>query len=220
MKKSILVNAGLLVSIGILTACGDNNEQSLEESSSNESEINESNEEGSTEGLPEKSDFGSNDDSDDGSETNFDEGKTEDQLDLRIGDTGKIETNLNMIEVILNSVSIEESINEETPERDNFIVADITLKNLADETLDIAEAIDVLELASSLDSGGGSDFSHYYDAIEPMEGTLESGQEINGQLLFEENQYDEYFIRVSEGLIAAGGAKNQVIWTFTEEEAE
>ena len=220
MKKSILVNAGLLVSIGILTACGDNNEQSLDESSSNESEINESNEEGSTEGLPEKSDFGSNDDSDDGSETNFDEGTTEDQLDLTIGDTGVIETNLNLIELTLNSVEFEESINGETPERESFIIANVTLKNLADDTLDIVEALDVIEITGGLDISGGSDYSHYYDAIEPLEGELESGQEIEGQLLFEEDEFDKYYIRVTEGLIAAGGAKNQAIWTFREEVAE
>ncbi|MGN7312382.1 hypothetical protein ACTHQ4_14905 [Alkalicoccobacillus gibsonii] len=238
MKKTLKITAITAITLGVLIACSDNedaNDSSSEpnnEEASNDSENDDDNtstteepvDEGSNEGLPEKSDFKSDDESDkeseDGSGPNLGEGDTEDQLELKIGDTGQIETTINMIEVTLTNVSIEESIKDATPERDYFLVADINLKNLADDPMDITEAIGVLELTGDLEGGGGPDFSGYYDAIEPMEGSLESGQEIEGQLLFEENDFEEYYIRVNEGLIAAGGAKNQAIWTFKKEEAE
>ncbi|MGN7312386.1 hypothetical protein ACTHQ4_14925 [Alkalicoccobacillus gibsonii] len=221
MKSTKSVCGVLLVSFSILVACGDNNDQSLDGNVDNDSEIDDTQVEGSSEGLTSKRNSSSDDvDTEEDLNPDLSEGETEDQLDLRIGDTGKIETNLNVIEVTLNDVSLEEEINGEMPERDYFYVADITLKNLADEKADIAEALDVLEIASSLDGSGGSDYSHYYNAIEPMEGELESGQEIRGQLLFEEDDFEEYFIRVSLGLVAAEGAKNQAIWTFMKDEAE
>lgn len=222
MLKLLKVTATVL-GISFLFACS--NQETTEAPSTQErsdSTVNEDTQvEGSSEGLTSKRDSSSDDEgTEEDSSPDLSEGTTEDQLDLRIGDTGKIETNLNVIEITLNDVSLEEEINGEMPERDYFFVADITLKNLADEKADIAEALDVLEIASSLDGSGGSDYSHYYDAIEPMEGELESGQEIRGQLLFEEDDFEEYFIRVSLGLVAAEGAKNQAIWTFTKEEAE
>ncbi|MEK4563631.1 hypothetical protein MKX54_02930 [Alkalihalobacillus sp. FSL R5-0424] len=223
MLKFSKVVTTTVLGVSFLFACS--NQETTEAPSSQESTdstINDDTQvEGSSEGLTSKRNSSSDDeDTEEDSSPDLSEGTTEDQLDLRIGDTGKIEINLNVIEVTLNDVSLEEEIDGEMPERDYFFVADITLKNLADEKADIAEALDVLEIASSLDGSGGSDYSHYYDAIEPMEGELESGQEIRGQLLFEEDDFEEYFIRVSLGLVAAEGAKNQAIWTFTKEEAE
>ncbi|WP_239586756.1 DUF4352 domain-containing protein [Shouchella xiaoxiensis] len=116
-------------------------------------------------------------------------------------------------------INFEESIGDETPERDYFIVADITLKNLEDETIDIEDALDKFELTGFLEGSGGGEYSHYYDAIEQMQGDLESGEEIDGQLLFEENESEEYHIRVTEGLLSANGVKNQAIWTFTMDDA-
>lgn len=209
----------LLMSVGVLTACGEHEDQSSETSSTNEESTEQvTGETNDSDGLPEKSEFGS-DNKLDKSEPALEE-SIKDQLDLRIGDSGQINTTLDTFEVTLHSVKFEESINGKTPERESFIIADITLKNLAQDPLTIQDALGVLEITGGLDIAGGSDYSHYYDAIEPMEGELKGGQEINGQLLFEENKFEEYYIRVTEGLIAAGGAKNQAIWTFTREEAE
>ncbi|MEY8749537.1 hypothetical protein [Alkalicoccobacillus gibsonii] len=234
MKKMINLALVATLTVGVLMACNNNegNDSSTTEPSNgdtgtsdndNESDVeadDSSDNEGSSEGLTDKRDSDKNSEDSGDSDVNLGEGTTEDQPDLRLGDTGKIETNLNIIEVTLNDLTIEESINGETPERENFLVADITLKNVADEPLDIEEAVDVLEIASSLDGSGGSDYSHYYDAIEPMQGELASGEQIEGQLLFEEDSYDEYYIRVSLGLVASGGAKNQAIWTINKDEIE
>ncbi|MEK4563619.1 hypothetical protein MKX54_02870 [Alkalihalobacillus sp. FSL R5-0424] len=216
MKKQLKFFAITALTLGTLIACNNNEETTDTPVSNNDDAGSDS----SSEGLPERNDFTSDDATEEESDSTLGESNVEDQSDLKVGETGQIETTLNLIEVTLDSVSIEESINDVTPERDYFIVADITLKNLTDDTMDITEAIEVLELTGNLEGGGGPDFSGYYDAIEPMEGSLESGQETKGQLLFEENDFSEYFIRVNEGLIAAGGAKNQAIWTFTKEEAQ
>ncbi|MEY8749540.1 hypothetical protein [Alkalicoccobacillus gibsonii] len=216
IKKQLKFLAVTALTMGTLIACNDNEETTDTPVSNNGDAGSDSD----SEGLPEKSGFTSDDATEEESDSTLGESSVEDQLDLKVGETGQIETTLNLIEVTLDRVSIEESIKDVTPERDYFIVADITLKNLADDTMDIAEAIDVLELTGDLEGGGGPDFSGYYDAIEPMEGSLESGQETKGQLLFEENDFNEYFIRINEGLIAAGGAKNQAIWTFSKKEAQ
>ncbi|MGN7312385.1 DUF4352 domain-containing protein [Alkalicoccobacillus gibsonii] len=215
--------AVLLISVGILSACGDNEDQSSEDMTTSGSEQRDTDTqvEGSSEGLTERIDSSSDDEeTENDSSPNLGEGTTEDQLDLRIGDTGKIETSLNMFELTVNSVEMMDDINGETPEREKLILTDVTLKNLSDTTMDISEALDVIEITVNLDGSGSPDFAKYYDSVETLEGQLDSGEEIKGQLVFEENVRDEYFFRVSEGLIAAGGVKNQAIWTFTREEAE
>ncbi|MEN0642150.1 hypothetical protein MKY91_03090 [Alkalicoccobacillus gibsonii] len=215
--------AVLLISVGVLSACGDNEDQSAEDMPTSGSEQRDTNNqvEGSSEGLTEKIDPSSDDEeTEKDSSPNLGEGTTEDQLDLRIGDTGQIETSLNMFELTVNSVDMMDDINGETPEREKLILTDVTLKNLSDTMMDISEALDVMEITVNLEGSGSPDFAKYYDSVETLEGQLESEEEIKGQLVFEENVRDEYFIRVSEGLIAAGGAKNQAIWTFTKDEAE
>ncbi|WYP27066.1 DUF4352 domain-containing protein [Alkalihalobacillus sp. FSL W8-0930] len=215
--------AVLLISVSILNACGNNEGQSSEDMTTSGSEQSDANSqvEGSSEGLTEKIDSSSDDgDTEKDSSPNLGEGTTEDQLDLRIGDTGQIETSLNMFELTVNSVEMMDDINGETPEIDKIILTNVTLKNLSDTTMDISEALDVIEITSMLEGSGFPDFSKYYDSVETLEGQLDSGEEIKGQLVFEENESDEYFIRVSEGLIAAGGAKNQAIWTFAKDDAE
>ncbi|MEY8749547.1 DUF4352 domain-containing protein [Alkalicoccobacillus gibsonii] len=222
--KMINLLVSLTVAGTLLTAC--NNQEttdtpSSQESSEDSSENKNPQVEDSSEGLTERIDSSSDDEeTENDSSPNLGEGTTEDQLDLRIGDTGKIETSLNMFELTVNSVEMMDDINGETPEIDKIILTDVTLKNLSDTTMDISEALDVIEITSMLEGSGFPDFSQYYDSVETLEGQLESGEEIKGQLVFEENESDEYFIRVSEGLIAAGGAKNQAIWTFTKDEAE
>ncbi|MEK4563629.1 hypothetical protein MKX54_02920 [Alkalihalobacillus sp. FSL R5-0424] len=222
--KMINLLVSLTVAGTLLIACNnqETNDTPLSQESAEDSSGNENTQvEGSSEGLTERIDSSSDDEeTEEDSSPNLGEGTTEDQLDLRIGDTGQIETSLNMFELTVNSVEMLDDINGETPEREKLILTDVTLKNLSDTTMDISEALDVIEITVNLEGSGSPDFAKYYESVETLEGQLESEEEIKGQLVFEENVRDEYFIRVSEGLIAAGGAKNQAIWTFTREEAE
>lgn len=154
MKKQLKFFAITALTLGTLIACNNNEETTDTPVSNNDDAGSDS----SSEGLPERNDFTSDDATEEESDSTLGESNVEDQSDLKVGETGQIETTLNLIEVTLDSVSIEESINDVTPERDYFIVADITLKNLTDDTMDITEAIEVLELTGNLEGGGGGFF--------------------------------------------------------------
>lgn len=119
LKKALKLVLFSTMTATLLIACS-NNENASSNSDESEDLTKEANEQqGSTEGLPERRDFGADDEEDETS-TNLGEGTTEDQLDLTIGDTGKVESILHTIELTLNGVRFEESIGDETPERDFF----------------------------------------------------------------------------------------------------
>ncbi|MEY8749546.1 DUF4352 domain-containing protein [Alkalicoccobacillus gibsonii] len=151
---------------------------------------------------------------------NLGNGETEDQLDLKIGDTGIIETTIATFAVTIYEARIEKSIEDEEPDRENFVLVDVSLENLSDSEIDIRDSLDVLELTGDLEGSGGPDFSHLSDVIETMEGTLDPGETVKGNLLFEADEFETYYIRVREGLVAASASKNQTIWTFIEKKME
>lgn len=139
---------------------------------------------------------------------------------MKIGDTAQVETTLGKYEITIDSVKKEDTLDGEESQVDYFFVTDVTIKNIGEETIDANESKDILEITSTLEGSGFSDVSSYFDSIETIEGTLEPGESISGQVLFEEIDASEYYIRFSEGLVAAGALTNQAIWTFTLEEAE
>ncbi|GAF22845.1 hypothetical protein JCM19047_2624 [Bacillus sp. JCM 19047] len=59
----------------------------------------------------------------------------EDQLDLVVGDTAIMHSNIASFEFTLNSVDMVEEIDGEMPELDGYIIASITIKNIGDEPL-------------------------------------------------------------------------------------
>lgn len=98
-----------------------------------------------------------NDDSD-GQNPMLDEGDTEDQLDLKIGDTGIIETTIATFAVTIHDARIEKSIEDEKPDRENFVLVDVSLENMSDSEIDIRDSLDVLELTGDLEGSGGQIF--------------------------------------------------------------
>jgi len=143
-----------------------------------------------------------------------------DQLDLKIGDTGQVETTLGRYEITVDSISKKDEIDGRRSQADYFFVADVTVKNIGDDSIDANESKDNLEITSMLEGSGFSDVASFFESIDEIEGTLEPGESISGQMLFEEDEADTYYLRFTEGLVAAGVVKNQVIWTFTLDEVE
>ncbi len=143
-----------------------------------------------------------------------------DQLDLGIGDTAQISSNQGAYEITIHSVKREEEVDGETSMFDYMIVVDVTVKNIGDEVIDAYNPIGILDQTDRLESSGSGDFSRDFPSVDEISGDLGPGEEIKGQALFDMYQNEEQFIRISPGLIAAGGVYNEVVWTFTEDEME
>lgn len=213
MKNTISLCGLLLVSFSMLVACGDNDDQSLDENIDNDSEVSE---ETSSEGLVEKSDFESGNNEDD-TEVNIGEGNTEDQIDLNLGDLGRIETSLSTYEVTLDGVEFLEELEGQESQMDTFIIADVTIKNTSSEPIDIYDALTIFEVSTDAVGGGYGLRSESYEGVEVFKGELEPSEKRSGQLLFENVSGEQHFLKVREGLIEVGGVKNKVTWSFDEE---
>ncbi|MEN0642152.1 DUF4352 domain-containing protein [Alkalicoccobacillus gibsonii] len=152
---------------------------------------------------------------------NLGAGDTEDQLDLAIGDTGTIETTIEKFEMTIESIQMESEIDGETPDLGVFILANVEFKNIHDEALDLQQAVDTFEVTTTEDGGGYGPVSEYYNVvIDAFEGELEPGDTVKGQILFEDQQGDTHYIKVNPGLVASSAVKNQVTWSFTEEDSD
>lgn len=144
--------------------------------------------------------------------------EAEDQLDLQMGDTAKFDTTLGTYEITLHSAKLIEELDGETPQLDELIVLDLTVKNTSETSLDASDLVGSIEITEDLEGSGYSDVSSYFSSIESIEGELAPGEEKSGQMITDVYHSDKYFLRKSPGLVAAG-TTNDVIWTFQAEEA-
>ncbi|KGA96957.1 hypothetical protein AJ85_17290 [Alkalihalobacillus alcalophilus ATCC 27647 = CGMCC 1.3604] len=148
-------------------------------------------------------------------------GEYEDQVDLIIGDTAQIASTIGEFEISIDSVEYtEEQIDGEGSLFDAWIIADITVTNIGETVLAPDNTIGVLEITSNLDGSGAPDYSSQFDSIDGLEGELQPGETVSGQALFVIRDREEQYIRVNSGLVAAGGVKNNAIWTFETSEAK
>lgn len=144
----------------------------------------------------------------------------EDQLDLSIGDTGTFDTTLGQYEVTLDRAElIDGELEGEVSTRDGYIILDVTLKNITDETLDAEDLMYSMEVTSDLDYSGSQDHAHVFETLDAFEGDIGPGEEMSAQFMTIVDESDEYFFRKAVGNIA-GGSSNQVVWHFDAGEAK
>ncbi|RST72214.1 hypothetical protein D4T97_016330 [Siminovitchia acidinfaciens] len=144
----------------------------------------------------------------------------EDQLDLKIGDTAKFDTTLGTYEITLHSAKlIGKELDGETTELDELMVLDLTVTNTSETDMDVSDLIGSLEVTDNLEGAGFPDFSGYFSSIETIEGDLAPGEGKSGQMITDVYHSEEYFLRKSPGLVAAG-TTNDVIWTIQAEDAK
>src|SRR5689334_12942675 len=133
--------------IGILTACGDGgDEQVSSEGTSNEANENES--------AEEETDAESS------------QGEIDDQMNLSIGDSAVIESTLGQYEVTLNHVHYKEEVEGVMSELDGFLIANYSIENIGDDTINLMESINVLEATDDLVGTGEGNVSGSYESIE------------------------------------------------------
>nr|WP_276569434.1 DUF4352 domain-containing protein [Shouchella lehensis] len=210
----------MVLFFSVLAACSNDQEAIPQEGNeSTDEEVNGTEEteveEGS--GLIERN---TDDDEEDtnGSSPNLGEGSTEDQIDLTVGDTGTIETTIQHFELTIDSVAMDSNLDGEKPDLDTFILVDVTIKNLHNEPLKLEETVEIFEVTSDLDGGGYWPVSELYDVdVDELSGELSTNESVSGQILFENNEGEEHYIRIRSGLVAASAVKNQVIWTLPAE---
>ncbi|KQL57201.1 MULTISPECIES: DUF4352 domain-containing protein [Bacillaceae] len=165
-------------------------------------------------------DAGTDEDSEnetDDTDTPAEEG--EDQLDLVVGDTAIMESNVASFEFTLNSVEMVEEIDGEMPELDAYIIASITIKNVGDEPIDALETSRTFEYTDFLEGSGMPDDSEWYDEYDGVEGEIAPGDEMTGTAVYQGYIDEENHLRVKPGLTGIS-AINDAMFTFTRDELE
>ncbi|MEK4563635.1 DUF4352 domain-containing protein [Alkalihalobacillus sp. FSL R5-0424] len=214
MRKWLRVSGVTALSVGIMLGCSNddrsNNEDEELTQGGAEQDVD------STEGLPEKEDFST----EDASSTSDDDDKSQDLLDLKIGESAVIETTIGTAEVTLTGVTIQDTFEDESPELDLFVLANVTVTNMSEHSQSVNDIVSAFEVTPDLEGSGYSEISMQYEGIDTWEGELEPNQTAEGQLLYQSVESPQQIIRVNPGLVSAEAVKQDVRWTFTEEDSE
>ena len=215
----------MLVSIGILTACGGSDKQASELSTANESEESSvdnepeiTEQENSTNEEENNEDISSEQDKEDNQD---EKNSAEDQMNLEIGDTAIIESTIGMYKVTLNNVQFKEEIEGESSQLEAYLLVEYTLENVGEESIEVWESMRTVEATDWLEGSGQSDVSGQFDSLESFEDNiLDPGEKAKGEVLYNIYDADEFYVRAHQGLIASGGLKNDILFTFQKSEIE
>lgn len=156
---------------------------------------------------------------DEAEENENNEEQGEDQMELGVGDTAVMHSNISSFEFTLNSVDMVEEVDGEPSDLDAYVVASITIKNIGDEEIDAKENAGLFEYTAHLEGSGTGDQAEYYEEYEAesIEGSLAPGEEVTGTAVYTSYIEDEQYIRVKAGT-AATGLINNALFTFSLDE--
>ena len=140
----------------------------------------------------------------------------EDQLDLKIGDTGTVNNNFTSYEVTVNSVEYMDKIGDELPQNDRFVLVELTIKNLGKDSY---SAEDILSSANLTESPGTSGtWPIIMEGIaEEWPGELSTNESQTGVLLFDISNSDEYALQLGT---SHKSLSNEVRILFTDADAK
>lgn len=230
MKKVMKIASTIVLAVGLLAACGDNNENvdtgggsttpiNNDENNQNDENIDDSdNVNDLEENNEENNEVNENEENNDTEETSGSSENYDDQLGLAIGDTGQLTSNTGTFEITVNDVEILDEFEGEPSALDLLVLFDITLENTGNESFDADDTVNSLELSESEETGGSSQV--YLDELDGIEGDLAPGDSISGEMLFDAVEADAYYLKITGGLIASGAVHNEVMWSFERSEAE
>lgn len=77
-----------------------------------------------------------------------------------------------------------------------------------------------MELAIDLEGGGRGEYNQHYPPKNPINGTIQPGQSVTGEAVFQGFDSNTYYLRTKSGLIGSGAVKNKTTWTFDKSEAQ
>ncbi|WP_077623112.1 DUF4352 domain-containing protein [Sediminibacillus massiliensis] len=206
MKKRILLVSTLFISILFISACGNSAEDEEVSDTSDAAETTTT-----SEGNEDKEENDSND------SLFGDLDLPEDQLGLSIGDTAHYKYGYQDIirefEITLNSVEITDTAGDEPSQEGNYVIADVTVKNLSEEPV-IAD--DGLGISLKNEHVGSTPWFYIEGVAEEWPGEIQPDKSQTGVLLYDVPVGNSYSLISGESHANA----NTISFEFTKEEAE
>lgn len=148
------------------------------------------------------------------------ESDREDQLYLGVGDSGTLETKSGDFEITLHHAElVGPEFEEKEAELETYVLLELTVKNIGDESKEVQEFMDTMEVREALDFSGEPNSAFMFDGLKEIEGILAPGEEISGDFFADTYDSDTYYLLRRDGNVTLGKS-NQVIWTIDEEDLE
>lgn len=211
-KLLLLLLTGLLTMI-ILVACGNDNEETMADKNDNTDTDVTGN--ADIEDTQEDSDVETSSESTSG----FFEVTEDPQTDLGLGDAALIQTSIGTYELTIDSAEIVGTeLDGEKGLLDEIILLEMRFKNIGDEPIIAEDVMINLGLVTDLEGSDNTNAAASFDSVEFFEGEIAPGEERTAQFIADTRTAEEYYFRTSPGAVAAG-THNEVIWTITDAEA-
>jgi len=195
MRKYSLIS---LVIIAMLIIAGCGNEDNGNNDATNDNSVN-----------------ASADDSENNSADNADSIEYGDEQVLQLGETGTMNTTAGQYEVTPTSFQVTKEWEGEVPsnEEREFLIVDVIVKNVGDSTLDGKDL-------RKVDAIGGEDLvgsnKELIGKIDELEGEIENGEELKGQLAFSVYPADPYQLVFG---LHKGTVSNKITWELPADQA-
>lgn len=132
---------------------------------------------------------------------------------LKIGETGKVESNFGYYEMTLHSFKLLEDFHEEKLMNDVFIVVDFSVKNVGEEPLR-GEDVYWADLFDDQDLLQGNEF---FDSVKQLPDEIAPGDTAEGEFVFDTSESEFYRLVLNYG--ALDNLATSVTWEFTPDEA-
>lgn len=147
-------------------------------------------------------------------------GTPKDQENLKIGDTATIESTLGKFEVTLESVKGVKEIDGEESLLDNLLITQLTVKNVGEKAFNTMNQIDTLEMVTNIEGEGSPDDSAHFESLKKLTGSLEPGDSVSGEAVFEAYDSDEYLLMTKRSYRAGNTVYNNAVWTIQNSEVK
>ena len=229
MKKLLLIILTGILATSLLVACSNDGETQNDENDNTEIDKAEITESQNTEDAEEDdaSDVETEDNIEDSSgglsssesDGGIFEVTEEPQMELRLGDTGLVQTSIGTYELTLESAEIiGTELDGEEALLDELILLEMTFKNIDDKPLKAEDLMMNLGITTNLEHSNEFNSAAYFESIEFFEGEIAPGEERAAQFISDTRTADEYYFRPNQGTVSAG-THNDFLWTITDEEA-
>ena len=132
---------------------------------------------------------------------------------LGLGETAVQEGTAGTIAITPHSVEIIESHDDILPSVGVFVIIDITIENKGDQTVDSSG----FTRGSLVDESGISLNTTVYDFVDRIEGDIEPGEAVSGQIIIDHIESPYYELVFGAGL---SSVVNEIRWGFSTDEAK
>ena len=202
MKRIYLLMVTVSLVLSLLVACSNNSSTNVDEDGNTGTDVTNENE--TQQNLEE--------------EKEDDEVTVEEQLDLKIGDTGTIQTSIGTYELTIESAEIVTELDGLESMLEELIILDMTFKNIGDKAIVAEDILAMIGITGNFDGSNNHNSAEAYPSIDNFTGEFGPGEEIKTQFIADIYVADEYYFRPDRGVVSAG-TSSDVMWTITAEEA-